>query len=487
MYTLNRRQFIGTSGAAIGAAVASAATPASAANPTIRPNILVLFPDQHRFDWTGLNKSLPVRTPHIDRLAATGMRFTKAVVASPLCAPSRACLAAGKEYDRCRVRGNDVDYPLDQPTFYTMLRESGYHVAGCGKIDLHKATRDWGPDGKRLLPEWGFSDGIDNAGKGDAIHSGGDVPKDPYMAYLHKRNLAAAHVADLDRRFANGYKDTVPTPLDDEAYCDNWITRNGLGLMKQFPKGKPWYMVVNFVCPHPPEDITARMEKTVRGRNFPQPNRSKQWDAVTHEAVRQNYTAMVENVDRLVGEFIDEVNRRGELDNTIIVYSSDHGEMLGDHDRWGKVVPYHASSSVPLIISGPGIAKGVTSSALVSHMDLAATCLDYAGVNRPADMDSRSVKPLLEGKTRTHREFVLSGLATWRMAWDGQFKVITGFDEDKSQRGASAKPPRPADIPPLLFDLDADPLENVNLAAKDPDRVRKMLTMLPRNRPGAPA
>ena len=92
-----------------------------------------------------------------------------------------------------------------------------------GKIDLHKATREWGLDGKRLLPEWGFSDGVDNAGKGDAVASGAETPKDPYMAFLHKRGLAAAHVADFRKRSAVGYAATHPathpTPLPEDAYC----------------------------------------------------------------------------------------------------------------------------------------------------------------------------------------------------------------------------------------------------------------------------
>ncbi|MGH9632724.1 MAG: sulfatase-like hydrolase/transferase, partial [Bryobacteraceae bacterium] len=146
------------------------------------PNILFLFPDQLRFDWTGANKKLPVRTPHLDQLAARGVRFTNAVVASPLCAPSRACLAAGKEYDRCGVPSNGQDYPISQKTYYTLLRDSGYEVLGCGKLDLAKASHDWGVDGKKHLTEWGFSDGVNNAGKFDAIRNSYPEPQDPYMA-----------------------------------------------------------------------------------------------------------------------------------------------------------------------------------------------------------------------------------------------------------------------------------------------------------------
>ena len=469
----SRRKFLRT-----GSALLAAGMPGEAADTPRRPNILFLFPDQHRYDWTGANRNLPIHTPNLDRLARRGVRFTKAIVASPLCAPSRACLASGKEYDRCRVRDNGDDYPLDQPTYYGMLRESGYHVAGCGKIDLHKASSNWGLDGKHLLPEWGFSDGIDNAGKMDAIVSGAVQPKDPYMAYLHRRGLAAAHVADFRKRAQAGYAATFPTPLDESAYCDNWVAKNGLELMKAFPKGKPWHLVVNFTGPHNPEDVTARMEKLVRDRDFPQPNRSAQFNPETHVAIRQNYTAMVENIDRWAGVFLDEVERRGELENTLVVYSSDHGEMLGDHNRWGKTLPYHASASVPMIVAGPGVGKGVVSDALVSHMDLAATYLDYAGVPRPADMDSRSMRPLLEGKTKAHREFVRSGLGSWRMIYDGRYKLVRGFDPSRITKEKSAPDTSSGELPPLLFDLETDALENINIAEKAPNHVTRLSKFL---------
>ena len=132
-------------------------------------NILFLFPDQHRFDFLGTNPKVPVRTPNIDALARRGVRITNAVCPSPLCAPSRACLAAGKRYHRCRVPDNGHDYPPDQPTYYQRLRDAGYQVCGVGKFDLHKATMDWGLDGTRSIADWGFTAGIDNEGKYDGV------------------------------------------------------------------------------------------------------------------------------------------------------------------------------------------------------------------------------------------------------------------------------------------------------------------------------
>jgi arylsulfatase A-like enzyme len=463
MTTINRRSFL---------ARASCALAAPAILHRRRPNILFFFPDQHRFDWTGLNPDLDVRTPHLASLARRGVAFQRAIVASPLCAPSRACLASGKEYHRARVPNNGYDYPLDQPTFYAMLREAGYHVAGCGKFDLHKKTEDWGLDGKRLLKEWGFSDGIDNAGKFDAIRSGAEKPRDPYMAMLHARGLAALHVKDyLRRRGVEGYAVTDPTPLPEDAYADNWIAENGLKLLRAVPAGKPWFLQVNFNGPHNPMDITARMEKTVRGRQFPQPNRCTRFDPKTHVAIRQNYTAMVENIDRWLGIYLEELRKRGELENTLIVYSSDHGEMLGDHDLWGKSVPYRPSIGVPLVLAGPGVSPQPPSQALVSHMDLTATFLEAAGLRVPRDMDSRSLWPLLTGKARSHREFVLSGLNRWRAVWDGRYKLVTGFGPGAGKQGEGSGA--------LLFDTETDPLENVNLAAERADLVERLRQLIP--------
>ena len=215
-------------------------------------------------------------------------------------------------------------------------------------------------------------------------------------------------------------------------------------------------------------DITASMERRYRGPDrtidgFPQPHAYK--GDITpehHQRIRQNYAAMIENIDRWTGVYLDTLERRGELDNTIIVYSSDHGEMLGDHGRWGKSVPFHPSANVPLYVAGPGMRQGHRTDALVSLMDLAATFLDYGGVETPPEMDSRTLRPVLEGKTDDHREYVLSGLHTWRMAWDGRHKYITGFGKGED----------------LAFDLVEDPREDRNLAASAPKDALRMREVL---------
>jgi arylsulfatase len=481
MSTLSRRSFLIS--AAVATTMAAMPTP-SRANSSRQPNILLVLSDQHRADWLGCaGRGVPVRTPHIDALAARGVRFDNAYCASPVCGPSRACLASGLEYDQCRVPDHKVNYPLDQVTFYRLLRDGGYHVMGCGKFDLHKATHNWGVDGQHLLPEWGFSAGIDSAGKWDALKDGSvEKPRDPYMAYLHSRGLAQVHAADLRAR--GQFSGTDPTPLDDDAYGDNWIARQGLRLLSETPAGRPWFLQVNFAGPHEPMDVTASMHRLYRDPpvTFPPPRAPDgKFSAKDHQEIRRNYAAMIENIDRWFGRYIDELRQRGDLDNTLIIYSSDHGEMLGDHGLWHKHRPYDASAKVPLVIAGPGVAAQPAVPALVSLIDLAATCLDTAGLGTPASMQARSLRPILEGRSRVHRDVVRSGLGPWRMVRDERYKLIEGFHPQTPLAVIMGNSPgdRPVPTPrTMLFDLSEDVAEDNDRSAQLPQRVAALRAQL---------
>ena len=429
-----------------------------------QPNFLFLFPDQQRPDWLGFNPDLPIRTPHLENLAARGVRFTNAVTPSPLCAPARACLASGLEYERCRVPDNGCDYPLDLPTYYQRLRDAGYQVAGVGKFDLHKDTSDpskldWHLDGSRLLPEWGFTGGIDNEGKldGSSSYRQAGRPKGPYLKMLADRGLADAYVEEHanQRQFLGAYT----TALPDDAYCDNWLTENGKRILREFSGDRPWHLVVNFTGPHNPMDVTAAMRESVKDTVFPLPVENAEHNDEDLLRNRQNYAAMVENIDRLIGELIAIVEGRGELDNTIILYSADHGEMLGDFNRFGKNTWRYGSAHIPLIVAGPGVREGVVSDALVDLTDLTATMLDYSNCPALPNMDGRSLKELLEGRTEGHRDVVRSGLGDWKMVYDGRYKLVTG-DGDS----------------PLLFDRREDFHERRDISGGKPDIAARLAT-----------
>lgn len=419
-------------------------------------NFLFLFPDQQRADWLGGTPGLPLRTPNLDELRQRGTHFTRAICPAPLCAPSRACLATGREYEHCGVRNNGDDLPAGSATFYQRLRDRGYHVAGCGKFDLHKASYTWGLDGRNGLAEWGFTDGIDNEGKIDGVISGRDAPRGPYLAFLEKLGLRQAHIADIERRRREKMA-TFPTPLPDHAYCDNWIGENALTLLRRVPDGRPWFLQVNFTGPHNPWDVTEDMARWYAGAEFPPPGNEAGLPRAEHNAVRANYAAMIENIDRWVGRLLTEVRARGEGHDTLVVFASDHGEMLGDHGRWGKVVPFQPSLAVPLIVAGPGVAANAIQTSPTTLLDLPATFLDFAGAEPLPAAESRSLRPLLEGRDGTGRPHVFSALDEWRAVYDGRFKLIEDF------AGKT-----------WLFDLQADPGETCNRADEFVEEVDRL-------------
>ena len=427
-----------------------------------RPNLLLLIPDQHRADWVA-GGGLPLRTAALQGLAERGVCFERAYCTSPLCAPSRASLASGRHFAHCGVHDNSRNYPLDQPTFYQALRGAGYRVAGVGKFDLHKDTSDpanawWGLDGSRLLAEWGFTDGIDSEGKLDGSSSYRDAggPRGPYLKMLHDRGLADRYVREHASR--REHLDAYTTALPDDAYGDNWVAGNAVQVLDRLPRAAPWFLQVNFLGPHDPFDVTAAMRARWQQVEFPAPHANEHPDRAGLLRTRQNYAAMIENIDGWCGRLLDAVAARGELDDTVVVYASDHGEMLGDHGRWGKSTWREAAVRIPLVIAAPrGGTAGASTDALVSLHDLAATFLDYAGAAPLPGMDAVSLRPVVDGRREGHRPVAVAGLADWRMVTDERHKLVVS----------------PAH-PPLLFDRAADACEDHDLAGARPEVVDQL-------------
>ena len=233
--------------------LAAAATVGSLATP---PNILLLFPDQWRWDWVPATYGVPVRMPTFDALAANGTRFTQAYVPSPLCAPSRACLASGREYDEAGVPDNfSNDYPLSETTMYSLLRAAGYYTMTAGKDDLTKATGP-GLNGSYHETALGFSAGARTCGKDDVLSGG--KPHDPYGDFcndtritvngqveslwtvLQSDNVHCCSTVDG----ASGYDCTVPTAFPQPDYEDQYIAAGAIALLDSRPAGMPWYLQV---------------------------------------------------------------------------------------------------------------------------------------------------------------------------------------------------------------------------------------------------
>ncbi|MFB6135681.1 MAG: sulfatase [Halobacteriaceae archaeon] len=462
-----------------------------------RPNVLFFLTDQLRPDYLGVRDDVPVETPNVDRLIDRGVQFTDAVCPSPVCNPSRASIASGMEYDRCGVRGNNVDYPPCEPTLYGRLRdEGGYHVMGCGKFDLQSGF-PCGLSGNHKLDEYGFSDGLYNPALNNTVHRfesdvNGD-PRDPYTQYLAEEGLLQEHVEDYRRRREEGvWTATFPTPLPQEAYYDDWITRNGLSLLADAPDDQPWFLEVSFQNPHHPWDVTEEMHGWYRDPNveFPGPVECDLDVAPeTHQEVRRNYAAMVEHLDRCVGRFLERLAERGELDETLVVFTSDHGEMLGDYGLWQKLAPHHASVGVPFVAAGPGVDTQSPRDEPTTILDLHATFLDYAGV-APGDVDSRSLRSAFDGGAAP-REVVYSGLSSWRMVYDGEHKLVRGYDPE-CRVGDEYEPMRAApenverrlrERQPILHDVGRSESENV--VDERPEVTRRLERELEAFRSGA--
>ncbi|MXY13109.1 MAG: sulfatase-like hydrolase/transferase [Chloroflexi bacterium] len=205
--------------------------------------------------------------------------------------------------------------------------------------------------------------------------------------------------------------------------------------------------------------------------------------------MRQNYTAMIENIDRHTGRILDAIESRGELENTIVVYSSDHGEMLGDHNCWEKSNFYDGALRVPLVIAGPGIDGGRVSDALAQVNDLGPTFLDLAGAEPLGDSDGLSLRPVLEGRARGVHDYSYSGLnqrgsrgasSSYRVirvtrfdvVCDGRYKLVVDHTEGRE----------------LLFDGKIDPHELTNIVDSEPEVADRLRSALARQTsPGAGA
>eukprot|EP00118_Oscarella_pearsei_P002806 m.11700 g.11700 ORF g.11700 m.11700 type:complete len:537 (+) comp23544_c0_seq2:38-1648(+) len=511
------------------------------------PNILLIFPDQWRFDWGGSFFDVPVRTPNFEQIAQSGTFFRQAVVASPLCAPSRSCLAAGREYDHAGVPSNfDNDYPINQTTFYSVLRDhhiiciycivkilcvdqAGYHVMVCGKDDLTKKSGP-GINGTYHAKELGFSDYLRSAGKMDVVNS--KEPHEPYGVFLQSQKLNSTANETLwevhktewktDCQW-RGYVCNKSSPLPEFAYEDNWIAANGLKLLQRKPVGKPWFLQVNIAGPHPPFSITNDMMDSIIGRDYPLAVNHSTLTSAQQKVVREDYAAEIENIDKWIGQYLDFLNKSGEMNNTLVCVSSDHGEMLGDHNDWGKSQPWGGSIRVPLVCMGKtlGVQVGAKIDTPVTTMDMAGTFLDYAGILPVKGMSTKSLRSILEGKDKQNRPYIWSGLGSWRVViqwvddktiykliccngtcpgqpkntlsdgnkWSGSDSshagdcpayhpaIKPGYCPNKSSK-VSGK----AKTILLLYNVATDPFDQHNLAHENESVVKEMIKLMPEGR-----
>ena len=441
------------------------------------PNVLWICTDQQRFDTIGCLGNAHIRTPHIDQLAAQGVAFTRAYCQNPVCTPSRASFLTGRYPRTTRTRQNGQDIPPDEVLVTKTLADAGYDCGLAGKLHLsscdnHKVEQRI-DDGYRVF-HWSH-------------HPNPDWPENAYIQWLEAKG--------------HKWEDHYHRPKGAEAYAGmpaelhqtTWCAEKAIEFMREPRKG-PWLMSVNIFDPHhpfdPPQDYLDRYDPDAVPAPKFQPGELEHkphYQAVDHQGAysgngvscaklsrRQRreivaaYYAMIELIDDQVGRMLQALDDTGQRDNTIVIFMSDHGEMLGDHGILLKGPHmYEGAVHVPLIVSWPErFKRGLRSDALVELTDLAPMLLECAGLPIAPSVQGRSILPILTGDAPAdkHRDFVFSEhynsfsfhdpIAYNTMVRDERYKVVVYHSSELGE----------------LYDLETDPDEFDNLWDKPEHR-----------------
>ncbi len=399
-----------------------------AAQAPKHPNVLLITTDQQQVMATSAAGNSWLKTPHMDSIAAQGVYFTKSYCAYPLCSPSRSALHTGRTPHEIKVDRNSVPIDSAVPLSGQVFRAAGYETAYAGK---------W------HMPNPYPNDGI----------AGFEV--------LNKTTRQGKLAHDVDEATMNAAIEFLKRKHD-----------------------KPFYLVVSFINPHdicllagensplladvwkkyePPKDAKLPPLPVNFGKagdaSHPRAAQHAQWDENHWQRYRYAYYRMVEDVDHQVGEVLETLRQIGQEDQTLIVFTSDHGEGLSSHRWTGKMMFYEEEAAVPLIVSWKGVtpAARMDRNHLVSTLDVLPTLCDYAGVQPPPSMRGESLRRVIENPGQPGHEFVASEMASGAaragrsfMVRTRQYKYMLLPSTDRTE---------------LLFDLQADPYELKDLVA----------------------
>lgn len=422
-----------------------------------KPNILFLLSDEHSFRFfshvSEANGGEPVDTPHLDRLASRSANFSNAYCQMPLCTPSRLCLLSGREARGAGAWTNDSILAPDLATLPGVLRTVGYETCLVGKMHL---------GGSRQYV--GFQHRPYGDLTGGTGHQGQEVP----VGY------------DGDK-FTWRFDGAGELEYPESALQEQVLSQETIAWIREHRSEKPdtpWFVCASFSRPHFPLTAPKRWIDRYKDKDIGTPKAPASGDSYDHpmcvkmregfrvdeiseenrRKMRVGYFACVSYLDEILGDLLSRLELSGDLENTIIVYCSDHGEMAGEHGSWWKQSFHEASARVPLMVSLPGHRSGsLKESRLdtpVGLIDLFPTLCDFANADMPMAIDGTSLKAAIEGTEElSSRPIVCDNLiprwgegSEFRMVRYGSYKYI-GF-RDGSE---------------LMFDLEADPLEQVDL------------------------
>lgn len=445
-----------------------------------KPNILWICTDQQRWDTLGCYGTARVRSPNIDRLAREGVLFERAFSQSPVCTPSRASFLTGRYPRTTRTRQNGQDIPADEKLVSRLLADGGYTCGLSGKLHLSACHKSVTPDHERRIDDgyaifhWSHHPG----------RPGNSWPTNEYDLWLREKGSRPYGTTPVE-----GSK-FVSYGMDEADHQTTWCAQKAITFIEAHEaSARPWMFSVNIFDPHHPFDppreyldrylddldaiplpeyVPGELDDKTRAQRIDHEgayggNAGFPYDAMTerdHRLVRAAYWAMCDLIDSQVGRMLDALERTGQRDNTIVIFMSDHGEMLGDHGIYLKgPYFYEEAIHVPLIVSGPGLARGARVAGMVELVDLAPTLLEAAGLPRYPGMQGRSLLPLLRGETAVGRDDIYCeyyNAMPWHgadvnpqmtMVRTGRHKLVVSHSDEDAE----------------LYDLEADPHEHRNL------------------------
>ena len=412
-------------------------------------NILFLMTDQQRWDAMGSSGGW-VNTPNLDRIAGQGVRFSSAVTTSPLCVPARVTLATGTYPHNNGVWGHiPYSVPADADHWIREIRNLGYRTSLVGKTHLHPHGRSDLRDKEDLLHALGLDD-VDEIGGPRACAVG----MSHMTATWEEKGLLEAYRADLHERYSNKPHVVRPSVLPLPDYYDVYVGQQARRYLSSYDRDEPWFCWVSWGGPHQPWDTPEPYAGMYDPGSMPQPAKRKgdpprprgridrmferslpALEADEVGAMRADYAGNVSLIDDQIGEIIKVIEERGEMDSTIIAFTSDHGEMNGDHGLVAKSNFYDGAVRVPLIVRTPGAGhSGVVNDSPAETVDLGPTLVELAGGEIGYRQFGKSLTGALDGSR--HREDALSEIEgefmlmndEWKIALNGQGETYMLFD-----------------------------------------------------------
>lgn len=418
-----------------------------------QPNIVLIFTDQQRADTFGYAGDAVALTPNSDRLAAEGVAFPRCVASSPVCMTTRASLASALQVHQHGVWGYANPELRHGPSHIRNIRDAGYHTAVVGKTHLmghgYPHTHDRLPE----MLEWGYNDVDEMTGPTESMNT-----DSPYTDYLADLGLLDVHREYL-RTYHRGHGGRLALPwelgpclLPTEAHLDTFIASRGSDWIRNYAGRKPFYLQVCFGGPHDPWDAPPEYRRRYNPDEIPlsitEPHKGPvspladmlltyaaanldHMSAAQNRVMKSYYYSKVSLIDDAIGMVLNALEDTGALDNTWIIFSADHGEMLGDHGLIAKKTFYDGALKVPLVVRPPSGIDGWVSEGLTDHLDIAATMMTVAGAAPVEQSPGRSLLPLITAgadspSAHIHRDAVLSenqGFAPFSMVLTDRYKM----------------------------------------------------------------